>query len=334
MRNSTLKLIKDINNGQIDMYLSFFNSYENIFKFLESEEALHLIDFNDGFLSDYINYYLNYMLNIKKDRKIIDEIVEKDLWDVIKKGDDYYLTLNDLTDLAELFKGYSRDVSPYDIAKHVLNEDEWEPFYNTVYDIHNDVIEELNEENLNYLKELIITQLPEIEVDEDFPDLLVELSDDGVVKLNKQNINRIISDSETTNFLLDTYLEDVNSDLQSIHNRAYNDAYEMEYYNNVVGELSSFFDMKNKEWVKKGDRYDILVKINDGVLFNILSEFVSEFKDDSHSNTLEYHSSLLKIIVEVMMFSGSYDYLTFSISDYPDYSLVVKNINEIFGDYL
>jgi hypothetical protein len=334
MKNSTLKLVNGINNGEIDFYLNHFNTYENIFKFLEKEDALHLIDFRDGDMSDYINYYHNYMLNVKYDKTILDEIVEKDLWDVIKKGNDYYLILSDLTDLSDLFKSYDRETSPYDVASRVLTEDYWEFFYDTTQDIYNDVIEELNEENLNYLKQLIIRRLPEIEVDDDFPDLLVELSDEGIVRVNQQNIDEIISDRETTDFILDTYLDDVMSDLTSIHNNAYNNAYESEYYDKVNDELSTYFDMRNKEWVKKGDKYDILIKINDGVLYNILSDFVSEFKDDSYNNTIEYHSYLLRIIIELMEYSDSYDKLYFNIYDYPDHSLVVKNINEIFGDYL
>jgi hypothetical protein len=334
MRNSTLKLVNGINNGEIDFYLNHFNTYDNIFKFLEREDALHLIDFENSDVSDYVNYYLNYMLNIKNDKEIIDKIVEKDLWDVIKKGNDYYLTLNNLTDLADLFKSYNREFSSYDVASRVLSEDDSEFFFETTQDIYNDVIEELNEENLNYLKQLIIRRLPEIEVDDDFPDLLVELSDEGIARINQQNIDKIISDSETTNFILDTYLDDVMSDLRSIHNNAYNNAYESEYYDKVNDELSTYFDMRNKEWVKGGKGYDIHIKINKGVLHNILSDFVSEFKDDSYNNTIEYHSYLLRIIIELMEFSDSYDKLYFNIYDYPNHSLVVKNINEIFGHYL
>lgn len=334
MRNSTLKLVNGINNGEIDFYLNHFNSYDNIFRFLEREDALHLIDFRDNDMSDYINYYLNYMLNVKKDDEIIDEIVEKDLWDVIKKGDDYYLTISDLTDLADLFKSYGRETSPYDVAKGVLAEDYWEPFYDTVYDIYNDVIDELNEENLNYLKELIIKKIPEIEVDDDSPELLVELSNDGVIKINSQNINQIVGDSKSMDYLLDEYLRDIKSDLYSVHNNAYNSAYTDEYYNKVMDELSTYFDMKNKEWVKREKGYDIHIKINKGELYNILSDFVSEFKDDSYNNTIEYYSYLLTIIIELMEYSDSYDRLNFGIYDYPDHSLVVKYINEIFGDYL
>lgn len=334
MRNSTIKLVNDINNGRIDFYARVFGDYETILKFLEKEGALHLIDFRDGDLSDYVNYYLNYMLNVKNDDTILDEIVEKDLWDVIKKGDDYYLTLSDLTDLADLFKSYDREISPYGVAKGVLNEDYWEPFYDTVYDIYNNVIEELNDENLNYLKELIIKKLPEIEVDDDFPELLVELSNDGIININSQNINQIVGDSESMDYLLDEYLYDIKSDLYSVHNNAYNSAYTDEYYNKVMDELSTYFDMKNKEWVKRDKGYDIHIKINKGELYNILSDFVSQFKDEAYNNTIEYHSHLLRIIEELMEYSNSYDRLYFSIDDYPDHSLVVKNINEIFGDYL
>lgn len=334
MKDSVLKLVNRINDGDINFYLDFFNSYENIFRFLEKEDALHLIDFRNSDMSDYINYYLNYMLNIKKDDSIIDEIVEKDLWDVIKKGDDYYLTISDLTDLADLFKNYDRETSPYDVAKGVLAEDYWEPFYDTTYDVYNDVIEELNEENLNYLKELIIKKTPEIEVDDDSPELLVELSNDGIIKINSQNINQIVSDSESMNYLFDEYLRDIKSDLYSVHNNAYNSAYTDEYYNKVMDELSTYFDMKNKEWVKREKGYDIHIKINKGELYNILSDFVSEFKDDSYNNTFEYHGYLIRIIIELMEYSDSYDRLNFGIYDYPDHSSVVKNINEIFGDYL
>jgi len=331
MKDSTIKLVNKINEDGLEFIVDVMGNITSVLRYLDKEDALDMVEF---FETEYENEVLNYILNVKKDDTILDKIIVKDLWDVIKKGDDYYLVISDLTDLSDLFKSYDRETSPYDVASMVLGEDYWEAFYDTTQDIYNDVIEELNEENLNYLKELIIKRLPEIEVDEDFPDLLAELSNEGFVKISKENIDKIISDKETTDFILETYLEDVESDLRSIHNNAYNNAYESEYYGEVMDELSEYFDMRNKEWVKKGEGHIAHIKINKGVLYNVLSDFVLEFKDDSYNNTIGYHSYLLRIIIELMEFSDQYEKLYFNIYDYPDHSLVVKNINEIFGEYL
>jgi hypothetical protein len=42
----------------------------------------------------------------------------------------------------------------------------------------------------------------------------------------------------------------------------------------------------------------------------------------------------MNIMMKQLMDDGEYDWLDFRIPDYPDYGLVTKDINDIFGDYI
>jgi hypothetical protein len=55
----------------------------------------------------------------------------------------------------------------------------------------------------------------------------------------------------------------------------------------------------------------------------------SEYNEDK----LDYHGSYT-VMMKQLMDEDVYDWLDFRIPDYPDFSLVTKDINDIFGDYI
>jgi hypothetical protein len=66
-------------------------------------------------------------------------------------------------------------------------------------------------------------------------------------------------------------------------------------------------------------------------------EIISYFKMENlityNEDKLDYEGSYTTMMKQLMD-DGEYDWLDFRIPDYPDYGLVTKDINDIFGDYI
>lgn len=345
MKIGIQEIIDNINDGNLDEVLPYFNDDMNIlFRMLKKYGVLNQIDPFDSQLEDYQNQILNTLLNELNDAETWKYAISKIDGDIDRIGDDFYLVTTDITDLSKLFKGgYRNDYSPEDVANSVLSEDWWEPFYNTTEDVYNDVIKNLNDKNLTELKLKFIKELPErVEVYDDneiaHTDLLEELSEeqqDQMVQINQSNIDRVFEDDETIKYLLSEYLPDIDSDLYSLYNSSYNNAYTSEIYNLVWDELSTYFDLNTKEWVeyknyKDETRYKFKIKLNPVVIQNVISDYVS---DEYISDSLEYHGTFLGILNVLFEYNDNYDYLDFRIPEYPDYSDVLKDLNDNFENY-
>jgi hypothetical protein len=345
MKLGIQEIVDTINDGNLDEVLPYFNDDINIlFRMLKKYGGLNQIDPFDSKLEDYQNQILNTLLNELNDADTWKYAISKIDGDIDRIGDDFYLVTTDITDLSELFKGgYRNDYSPEDIAKSVLSEDWWVPFYNTTEDIYSDVIQNLNEENLKYLKQKFIEELPNtisIYDENDFAhtDLLEELGEEQntqEIQINQSNIDRIFNDEETIKYLLDEYLNDIDSDLNSLYNSSYNNAYTSEVYNLIWDELSTYFDTTTKEWVeyknyKDEARYKFKIKLNPAVIQNVISDYVG---NEDISDSLEYHGTFLGILGQLFEYDDNYDYLDFRVPEYPDYSDVIKDLNDNFDNY-
>jgi len=342
MKAGVQSILDAIENGNIEDYLPLFNNdYKMLLRFLEKHNVIDRIDpFGDDF-SDYQHEILDFQLNELNDKKTWDYVISQLSNDLEKIGDDYYFVTSDMSELSDLFYDGGRNVSPHDVAKSVLSEDWWEPYYDTTDDIYNDVIENLNEENLNYLKGVIVKNLEGtsvVAVEDDFAktDLLGELSKEQQsdnVKIDISNIDRVINDEGTMKYLLNEYLNDLDGDLYSLYNSSYNNAYSSEVYNDVWDELSEYFDEKSKEWVPyknyKGEtNYNFRIKLRPGTLYNVISDYVKEERYDP----IGYVGGFFEILRNLMK-DGDYEILYFRIPDYPNYSDVIKDLNDNFGNY-
>jgi hypothetical protein len=137
------------------------------------------------------------------------------------------------------------------------------------------------------------------------------------------------------------YLEDLESELYSIHTNAYNSAYETEVYNDVTSELGPFFDMKSAKWeavplykdaTKLTEFY--YVKFNPNELVGSIKKYVGDNNNWGYSdNNLNYVSTWINMM-NTFMDNGDEPWLDFRIPDYPDGRLVDKYINEFFPDYI
>ena len=305
-------------------------------EFLDSLGLLNNLDY-DTVPDELENKFFLHKLS-KDPKETLSFICDKILTDVEIRGEgDYYLRLKDREELAEFFKSYSRDTSPYDVAKSVLGEDFWERYWDTTNDVYSDVIEVLNKENLDVLSNYILEHignksLSTLEYDTDFFQGISNES--GEFTITAENISELLRDEESMKLLLDEDLNDLKQELDSLHNNSYNSAYESEIYDDVMSELERLFIGNiTEEQYTRNDKtyYNPYIKIRDfsGDVYTFLTEFTGTYNDDS----LEYHGSYTQMIKHLMD-DGSMEYLDFRIPDYPDHREVDKNINEMLTSYI
>jgi len=343
MKPHLQEYIDEFNSGEFEDLLGFFGSMEQILTFFHKQNLLQYIDPFDDNLSDYQLEILNYLLNVLNDREILKYCIAQ-LNDIEIKDDGYYLVITDKEDLAELFYGSSRDTSARDYVKSIFGEDNWEHYSNTTDDVYRDVIEELNPENIERLKQHMLDVLTnwKIEVDDSSPDLFNNYSEEGIFYLTPENVGDVIGDEESFMYLLDNdYLPDVTSDLYSIHSNAYNNAYETEIYNDAMSELETFFDVKSGKWDSRPTSHNpdklietYIIKFKPNEVVNSIKKFVADTSNwGYYANNLDYVTSWLNMM-NTFMDNGDEPWLDFRMPDYPDSSLVDKYINEIFSNYI
>ena len=343
MKPHLQEYIDEFNSGEFEDLLGFFGSMEQILKFFHKQNLLQYIDPFDDNLSDYQLEILNYLLNVLNDRETLKYCIAQ-LDDIESKDDGYYLRITDKEDLAELFDNSGRNLTARDYVKAIFGEDNWDHYSNTTDDIYRDVIEELNPENIERLKQHMLDVLTnwKIEVDDESPDLFNNYSEEGIFYLTPENVGDVIGDEESFMYLLDNdYLPDVTGDLYSIHSNAYNNAYESEIYNDAMSELETFFDVKSGKWDSRPTSNNpdklietYIIKFNPGEVVNSIKKFVADTSNwGYYANNLDYVNSWLNMM-NTFMDNGDEPWLDFRMPDYPDSGLVDKYINEIFPDYI
>lgn len=346
--------ISKIFNNKIEVFLSFILRkdlideldlsnipYNNVpsFNFLVKTKILDKFDYRS--IPELLeNDFLLY--KIQQDPEVWLEWITKNiLRDVERRSDGYYLLLRDRTELAELFDDSGRDVTAKHVAERVLGEDYWEDFYDSTHNVYEDVIEELDVENVIKLRNHIFREIGNVEFSlekydsEFFEGLSEEQGTEGYFIIKETDLDELIKNEEAMKQLLDDDLNELKSELYSIHNNAYNSAYQNEVYGLIWSELDiHFVGRVIDEQTKIGETTKWLqyVKIRDlqGNVEKFLSNRLgSEYSEDK----LDYEGSYTGMMKRLMV-DGEYDWLDFRIPDYPDYSLVSKDINVIFGDYI
>ena len=343
MEERYLKYVNEFNDGDFDSLLPFFNTMENVLRFFHKKNLLQYVDPFDSNLEDYQNEILNFLINELGDEETLQKCISE-LQDVEIREDGYYLVINDRENLSELFDDRGRDITTRDVAKAVFGEDMWEPYNDTTDDVYRDVIEELNPENIERLKSYMLDTLTnwKIEVDDSSPDLFNNYSEDGIFYLTPENVGDVIGDEESMNYLMDEdYLDNLRSELYSIHYNAYNSAYETEIYNDVMGELETFFDVKTAKWDSRPSKYNsekliefYSLKFNPNEVANSITKYISDRNLwGYYQNNFGYQGSWLTMMYHLMD-NGEEPWLDFRIPDYADSRLVDKYINEMFPDYI
>ena len=321
------EVIELFNDTELDVN-KYFNDSETFFKIIEKRGRIDDLDLENNYME---NDYLAY-LSETNGEKFVEE-VQKQISDVRFDNEVPVLQLNDAGDLAKLFCVSRNDISQDTIREILLGEADWDRYWDTTDDVYRDVIEELNEENLKYLYSYIIKNLegiqiePETELLED----IANVQNSEFVTINEKNVESIVKDSETMGYLLDRDLNELDSELNSIHSNAYNMAYETAVFREVWDKLDDMFDVEKRKYVYKPHPYKKETQIE--VLEMPIRDFYEPIRDYLYNNkgtnqTLEYFGNFIGILEE----NG--ECLSVWAPDYPDSSEIDKNINEIFGDYI
>jgi hypothetical protein len=327
-------LVEKFNNGDLDV-VRYFNDYDTFFKILKKRGLMGEIDpknATDG--EQWQNEYLIWLS--ENDKESFYKWIPMLLNDVIIKDGVAYLDTNDRGDLAKLFCNNRNDISA-DTIETILSGDgdAWDPFWDTTDDVYRDVIEELDDDNLKHLGEYIVDSLKDVGIEPE-TDILYEIAEEQgnpeEVRITYDNVGKVIGSEETMKFLFNNGLEDLKSELYSLHSNAYNGAYESEIYERIWNELSTYF-VGHGEFVMRPHRYKKDTQVQNFIIpiANFESNIVGFLQDNKgygNSGTLEYWGSYLG-----MMGDWS-DCLSFHSPDYADWSEVVKSINEIFSDYI
>jgi hypothetical protein len=198
-KDAAQHLLDEFNDGNWDEVGAYFNEDFNLFLDYLTKYGLDSeIDY-DNIDDEYKNLLL--LSNLEKNpTETLKFITDQLIMDVYPMKDGYYLYVKDRTELADLFKTYGRDTSPYDVAKNVLGEDGWEPYWETTNDIYRDVIEELNDENLKHLEGYILKQIgnQDLNVEDyqsDFFDELAETQNrEGFFRITENDVMCLIKD--------------------------------------------------------------------------------------------------------------------------------------------
>lgn len=338
-RESALNMLETLHDGGWDEIKPFFGSFDNFYKYLKKnglESELTLKNIPD---EQYNNFA--FTLLQENPEKVIDYIVDNTLTDIHKKSDGYYLRLRDREEISEFFKD-SRYENTRNLVKNIMGEDWWEPYYDTTDNVYRDVIEELTPDKLKYFKERVLNELKDksIEINgmasEEMELIASEQGHDDHFFVTSENIDRVVDDEETMQYLLKYEIDDIRNDLYGLHSSAYNTAYTDEVWKDVMDEISTYFEPEfHTETVKVGEKtkYVEYIKIKD--LHQIIYDYLDNYKDSHYNDDLmEYHGSFTGILTKMMDEMSGYDFLDFRIPDYPDSRLVDRYINEMLGDYL
>lgn len=322
------RIIELFNDRELDVN-QYFNDSDTFFKVMDKRGRIDDLDLENNYMG---NDYLLYLSQTNSQK--FNEEVMKQIDDVIfEEGKDPVLELRDVSDLGNLFCESRNDISVSTIKEVLQGDYGWDRYYNTVDDVYENVIQELDEENLKHLYDYIVKNLEGIQIEPD-TDLLQEISSEqntDYATITMENVVSVVNNSETMNYLLDTDLGDLNSELQNIHSNAYNYAYESEIYRGIWNKLDDLFDVDKRKFESKPHPYKKdtqmeTVKIPIRDFYSPIVDYL--YNGKGSSETLSYYGSFLQI-VEV-----NDDCLSYYAPDYPDWSEIRKNINEIFGDYI
>jgi hypothetical protein len=314
-----------------------------LFDFIAENGFLEGIGYDD--LEDTVkNYYLLWMMN-KDTNSALKYICDDILTDVVIRDDGFWLRLRDREELADFFRSSSRrsDYDLQDIAKQVLGDGglDYIWYSDTTDDVYRDVIEELNEKNIQILANYILENIGNRDLstndyDSDFFEELAQVqARDGVFQITQDNVMSLIKDKESMEELMQKDLSDLEGELYSIHNQAYNSAYENTIYTQVMDGLEEYFSSPIDEVAKQvGEktRYTPYIKIRD-FYSNVLAFIENNLGMGYSDSILEYFGSYTGMMGQLFQ-EEVYEPIDFRVDDYPDYREVDKAINDYFGDYI
>ena len=326
-------IIDQFNDGEFDAEVHF-GDYNTFFTFLNKRGLLSQIDIENPEVQNLLLIWLH-----GSDRKRFHEFVVDKLSDVdMDENGVIYLDLGDRSELSNFFCESSRNGLSKGYIEDILSgENDLYLYEYTTDSVYRDVIEGLNPKNMKHLREYVIENLKGQKIETETIELEDIAREQGhpeyVTVDNPITAQTIIDDKDSMNYLLDTYLEDLKSELESIHTNAYNQAYESEIYKIVFNELQEYIN-GNGEYYSQPHRFKkdtITQRFRVPVASNfdeIILDYLISNKNRGSRGLLEYWGDYMPIVQDEQ------DCLTVNSPDYPDFREVENNINEIFTDYI
>jgi hypothetical protein len=327
------KIINDFNDGEFDAEL-FFGDWNTFFTVLDKRGLISQIDIENTEVQNSLLIWL-----YGRDRKRFHEFVVDQLSDVdIDENGTIYLDLDDRSELSNFFCEGSRNGLSKGYVEDILSgENDLYLYDNTTDSVYRDVIERLDPKNMKHLREYIVENLKGQKIETgtiELEDIAREQGHPEYVTINDSiTAQTIIDDKESMNHLLDTYLEDLKSELESIHRNAYNQAYESETYENIFSELQEYIN-GNGEYYSQPHRFKkdtMTQRFRVPVASNfdeIILDYLISNKNRGSRGLLEYWGDYIPIVQDEQ------DCLTVHPPEYADNRQVEDNINEIFTDYI
>ena len=345
-----IETIERINDGDEKVISKIILHFKNLGNFITTMNNLGLLNYFDPFsndLSEYQNeiFYAFY----KNDTSFIWKLIDKYLSDVTKIGDKFYID-TDYDNLSGLFDTYRSDISESTISEILSGEYEMNS-WDVTDDEYRDVYEELIPEKKQLVDNRIREELKEWGTIETGSELLEEIAEEqgrDDVELTDEVINRLFDDEETMQFLINSKLPDIRSDLYSIYNGCYTSTLIDEWYESLWNELEGYaidsvegredYSYQKETWDKDGNRikktyYGVRYPVTK-CLHDVAVEYLVANKNKTYSdNTFEYHGSYMSIL-NTLASDGDRDWLRVPrLDDWPDSTKVSKCVNEYIGDY-
>jgi hypothetical protein len=325
------ELIDDLHDGG-DLAKSFFGDFQTFFTVLDKRGYLDQLDIEDSEIQNELLLFLKKSHPQKFNQFIMDKLTDLE----IDEDGRVFLDLSDQSDLAELFCDNSRNGLSRSMVEEILNGefDNW--FDYTTDSVYDDVISVLNQKNHKILADYIVNSLqntqisPETEV---LSEIAIEQGHPEYVTIDSSVVETILDDKETMSHLLSEELQDLDNNLYSIHSNAYSSAYESASIDSIWSELQEYVEGKGQFYsiphrFKKDtmtQRFTIPVSTN---FHGIIEDYLRDKANRGNRGLLEYYGSYISLLAD------NFDCLTVFGPDYPNYSEIINNINEIFTDYL
>ena len=363
-------LVDVFNNGNFEDDIEpYFNDLITFFKFVKKYNLLDEIELDQigyrNWDSELINFLdengvlgnLSYedapeeLKNILLLKGLEDNyedtvyfIINNLITDVEIRNGGFYLKLRDSEELSEYFCSGSRrsDSGPRYVAKLILSEEglghDW--YYDSSMSPH-DTVDVLDDSNLAHLKDVIYKKIGNQELsledyDSDFFEHLSEIQGtEGYFRIRPEDLNDLLKDSDASNELFKKDLQEIGQELRSVYYSSENTAYEDEVYEAVYNGLNEYFEGRIDEIPRKvGEKtkYDQYIKIRDFI--GNITTFLENNKGGTWSDSfLEYFGGYTELINN-MISNDDVECIDIRIPDYPDWDRTIRNINEMFLDYI
>jgi hypothetical protein len=326
-------IVEKFNNGDLDVE-KYFNDYETFFSILKKRGVMSEIDPHNATDGEYWqNEYLLWLYH--NDKEAFTKWTLSLLNDVVYKDGVYYLDTDDRSELSVLFCDGRNDISRSTIESVLSGESDWEPYWDTTDNVYRDVVEELNEDNLKRLGEYIVQTLEGVGIEPE-TEILSEIAEEQgnpeEARITFDNVVKVINSEETMNYLFENGLEDLKSELYSVHSNSYNAAYEDTVWEEIWSKLATYF-IGNGEFVTRPHRYKKDTEVQNFVIpianfESNVADYLEDNKGYGNTGTIEYWGSYLGMLKDWA------DCLSVYSPDYPDFRKVDRNINEFFRDYI